>query len=140
MNCMRLSGTGKELVTAAIHNEGRRASKYFVPVNCGALPENLLEAELFSHFKGAFTGAILDKKGRYELAHGGTIFLDEIGYISPAMQVKLLRVLQDGIIQRVGSEETTQVDVRVILTTHKDLQKEIAASRFREDLYYRFCV
>lgn len=134
------SGTGKELVAAAIHNEGNRKNKLFVPVNCGALPENLLEAELFGHVKGAFTGAIRDKKGRFELADGGTIFLDEIGDISPAMQVKLLRVLQDGTFQRVGGEETITVDVRLISATHKNIGKEIAAGRFREDLFYRLCV
>ena len=134
------SGTGKELVAAAIHNEGDRAEKLFVPVNCGALPENLLESELFGHVKGAFTGAIRDKKGRFELADGGTIFLDEIGDITPAMQVKLLRVLQDGAFQRLGDEKTVKADVRVIAATHKDLEKEIAAGRFREDLFYRLCV
>ena len=134
------SGTGKELIAVAIHNEGKRVNKLFVPVNCGALPENLLEAELFGHVKGAFTGAIRDKKGRFELANGGTLFLDEIGDITPSMQVKLLRVLQDGIFQRVGSEETIKVDVRVVSASHKDLQKEIAARRFREDLFYRLCV
>ncbi|MBU0675428.1 MAG: sigma 54-interacting transcriptional regulator [Proteobacteria bacterium] len=134
------SGTGKELVAAAIHHEGRRVAKLFVPVNCGALPENLLESELFGHVRGAFTGAIRDKKGRFELADGGSIFLDEIGDITQAMQVKLLRVLQNGTFQRVGGEETVTVDVRVISATHKDLMAEIAAGRFREDLFYRLCV
>lgn len=134
------SGTGKELVAAAIHNEGVRANKLFVPVNCGALPENLLESELFGHVKGAFTGAIRDKKGRFELADGGTIFLDEIGDISPAMQVKLLRVLQEGRFERVGSEKTLQVNVRLISATNKELSKEIAEGRFREDLFYRLSV
>jgi PAS domain S-box-containing protein len=134
------SGTGKELVAAAVHSEGARAGKLFVPVNCGALPENLLESELFGHVRGAFTGAIRDKKGRFELADGGTIFLDEIGDISLAMQVKLLRVLQNGTFHRVGGEELVRVDVRVVSATHKDLQAEIAAGRFREDLFYRLCV
>lgn len=134
------SGTGKELVAAAIHNEGVRAGKLFVPVNCGALPENLLESELFGHVRGAFSGAIRDKKGRFELADGGTIFLDEIGDISQAMQVKLLRVLQNGTFHRVGGEHVVTVDVRVVSATNKDLQDEIAAKRFREDLYYRLCV
>ena len=134
------SGTGKELVAAAIHNEGPRAGALFVPVNCGALPESLLESELFGHVKGAFTGAIRDKKGRFELADGGTIFLDEIGDITPSMQVKLMRVLQEGTFERVGSETTLQVDVRVISATNKNLAEEIAASRFRDDLYYRLSV
>lgn len=134
------SGTGKELVASAIHNEGPRCHKRFVIINCGALPDSLLETELFGHVKGAFTGAIRDKKGRFELADGGTIFLDEIGDISQSMQVKLLRVLQDGSLQRLGSEKTTQVDVRVIAATNKDLKKEIEAGRFREDLFYRLSV
>jgi PAS domain S-box-containing protein len=134
------SGTGKELVAAALHNEGPRAGKMFVPVNCGALPEGLLESELFGHVKGAFTGAIRDKKGRFELADGGTIFLDEIGDISPAMQVKLLRVLQEGSFERVGGEHTIKVNVRVVSATHRNLQKEMAAGKFREDLFYRLSV
>ncbi len=134
------SGTGKELVAAALHSEGARAAKLFVPVNCGALPENLLESELFGHVRGAFTGAIRDKKGRFELADGGTIFLDEIGDISLAMQVKLLRVLQNGTFHRVGGEETIRVDARVVSATHKDLKAEIRAGRFREDLFYRLSV
>jgi PAS domain S-box-containing protein len=134
------SGTGKELIAAAIHNEGPRANRLFVPVNCGALPEALLESELFGHVKGAFTGAIRDKKGRFELADGGTIFLDEIGDISPAMQVKLLRVLQEGSFERVGGEQTLRVNVRVISATNKNIEEEIREGRFREDLYYRLNV
>jgi PAS domain S-box-containing protein len=134
------SGTGKELVAAAIHNEATSRRGLFVPVNCGALPEGLLESELFGHVRGAFTGAIRDKKGRFELADGGTIFLDEIGDISAAMQVKLLRVLQEGSFERVGGMRTINVNVRVISATNKDLKKEIAEGRFREDLYYRLCV
>ncbi len=135
------SGTGKELVAVAIHNNGNRASNHFVSINCGALPDDLLESELFGYVKGAFTGAVRNKKGRFALADHGTIFLDEIGDISPAMQVKLLRVLQDGSYLPLGSEETQKkVDVRVIAATHKDLKSEIKAGRFREDLFYRLCV
>ena len=134
------SGTGKELVAAAIHNEGPRSQGRFVPVNCGALPDNLLESELFGHVKGAFTGAFRDKKGRFQLADGGTIFLDEVGDLSPAMQVKLLRVLQEGTFEPVGGEKTLRVDVRVISATNKKLKEEVAAGRFREDLFYRICV
>ena len=135
------SGTGKELVAAAIHNEGSRADKPFVTINCGALPDSLLESELFGHVKGAFTGALQDKKGRFELADGGTLFLDEIGDITPAMQVKLLRFLQDGSFQRLGAEDAERkVNVRVIAATHVDLRAEIEAGRFREDLFYRLCV
>ncbi len=134
------SGTGKELVAAAIHAESARGDKPFVPVNCGALPESLLESELFGHVKGAFTGAIRDKKGRFELADGGTIFLDEIGDISPAMQVKLLRVLQEGRFERVGGEVTLRTSARIVSATNKDLASAIADGRFRDDLYYRLNV
>jgi PAS domain S-box-containing protein len=134
------SGTGKELVAMAIHSQGLRANQRFVAVNCGALPDGLLESELFGHVKGAFTGAVRDKKGRFELADGGTLFLDEVGELSTAMQVKLLRVLQTGRFERVGGEKTVQVDVRIISATNKTLQREVAEGRFRGDLFYRLCV
>lgn len=134
------SGTGKELIAQAIHYNSLHADKPFVRVSCGALPETPIEAELFGYEKGAFTGAEQRKKGRFELADGGTIFLDEIGELTPAMQVKLLRVLQEREFERVGGTETIRVNVRVLAATNKDLEKGIAAGSFREDLYYRLNV
>jgi PAS domain S-box-containing protein len=134
------TGTGKELVAAAIHNESPRAGGPFVPVNCGALPEGLLESELFGHVKGAFSGAIRDKKGRFELADGGTLFLDEVSELPRHMQVKLLRVLQSGTFERVGGEKTISVDARIISATNMDLKREMERRNFREDLYYRLSV
>jgi len=134
------SGTGKELVANAIHEIGDRKGKPFVAINCGALPEGILESELFGHVKGAFSGAARDRKGRFELADGGTIFLDEVGELSPAMQVKLLRVLQEKRFERVGGEKTIQVDIRVISATNRDLRKMMEEKEFRKDLFYRLCV
>jgi two-component system response regulator HydG len=131
------SGTGKELVARMLHEFSPRASGPFVVVHCAALAETLLESELFGHERGAFTGAVKRKLGRFELADGGTLFLDEIGEISPSIQTKLLRVLQEKELQRVGGEETLKVDVRVVSATHRDLKAEVAAGRFREDLFYR---
>jgi PAS domain S-box-containing protein len=134
------TGTGKELVATAIHNESRRGGAPFVPINCGALPDGLIESELFGHVKGAFSGAIRDKKGRFELAHSGTVFLDEVADLNKPLQVKLLRFLQEGAFEKVGGERTVKVDVRVISATNKDLKKEVRQNRFREDLYYRLNV
>ncbi len=134
------SGTGKELVARAIHYNSRRADRMFVTVNCGAIPEELLESELFGHVRGAFTNAVNHREGRFTVAHGGTIFLDEIGDMSPNLQVKLLRVLQDRSFEPVGSSKTTSVDVRVIAATNQDLETAIRERRFREDLFYRLNV
>ena len=134
------SGTGKELIANAIHYNSPRASGAFVKLNCAALPDNLLESELFGHEKGAFTGAMTQRKGRFEQADGGTLFLDEIGEISPAFQAKLLRVLQEGEFERVGGLKTLKVDVRVIAATNRDLETEVERGEFREDLYYRLNV
>jgi sigma-54 dependent transcriptional regulator, acetoin dehydrogenase operon transcriptional activator AcoR len=134
------SGTGKELVAQALHRVSERHEGLMVPVHCSALPEDLLESELFGHVRGAFTGAHRDRQGRFELADGGTIFLDEIGELSPAMQVKLLRVLQDGSFDPVGGERTVTVDARVVCATNRDLEADVANGRFRSDLYYRLCV
>jgi len=134
------SGTGKELLARSLHEQSDRAGSAFVPINCSAIPKDLLESELFGHRKGSFTGAVADRVGRFELAHGGTIFLDEIGDMSLDMQVKLLRVLQERLIDPVGSTRQVPIDVRVIAATHRDLETEIQAGRFREDLYYRLNV
>ena len=134
------SGTGKELVALALHKESQRSQKNFVPVNCGALPEGLLESELFGHVKGAFTGADNAKKGRFSVADGGTLFLDEVGELSPAIQVKFLRVLQNGCFEPVGSDRTFCVDVRVVSATNTILDVEAREGRFRQDLYYRLNV
>jgi two-component system NtrC family response regulator len=134
------SGTGKELVARAIHRQSARKGAPFVAINCGAIPETLLESELFGYEKGAFTGAVQQRKGRIEGAQGGTLFLDEIGDIPLALQVKLLRFLQDHTIQRLGAKETIAVDARILAATNVDLQNAIRDSRFREDLYYRLCV
>lgn len=134
------SGTGKELIARAIHYNGPLKDKPFVTVNCGAIPENLMESEMFGHKKGSFTGAIADKKGLFEVANGGTIFLDELGELPLSMQVKLLRVIQEGTFKRVGGTEDVTVDVRVISATNRNLEMEVKAGRFREDLYYRMNV
>ena len=134
------TGTGKELVAEAIHNESRRSGAPFVPINCGALPAGLIESELFGHVKGAFTGAVRDKKGRFELADSGTLFLDEIAELPKDLQVKILRFLQTGKFERVGGEATVSVNVRVISATNQDLKDAVQSADFREDLYYRLNV
>jgi len=134
------SGTGKELVARAIHENSARAHAPFITINCGAFPETLLESELFGYIKGAFTGANENRRGLFQASHGGTLFMDEIGNMDQTMQVKLYRVLQEGKVRPLGSTEETDVDVRVIAATNKDLEKAIAAGEFREDLFYRLSV
>ena len=134
------SGTGKDLIAKAIHYESARAEKAFVAINCSAIPETLMEAELFGHEKGAFTDAKQMKKGLFEMADGGTLFLDEIGELSPLLQAKLLRVLEDQVIRRVGGVRDMQVDVRVIAASNRDLEKAVREGNFRQDLYYRLAI
>jgi two-component system nitrogen regulation response regulator NtrX len=134
------NGTGKELVARAIHTQSTRAQGPFIEVNCAAIPSELIESELFGHMKGSFTGAVADRAGKFEQADGGTLFLDEIGDMSLAAQAKVLRVLQDGVVTRIGGAKTIQVDVRVLAATNKNVEAEISAGRFREDLYYRLNV
>ena len=134
------SGTGKELAARAIHNLSPRKNEQFVPVNCGAIPEELLESELFGHVRGAFTGAINARQGRFQLANGGTLLLDEIGEMSPKLQIKLLRVLQERQFEPVGSDRATQVDVRVVAATNRDLHVAVREGKFRDDLFYRLNV
>jgi DNA-binding NtrC family response regulator len=134
------NGTGKEVLARAIHEESSRAARPFVAVSCAALPETLIESELFGHEKGAFTGAAQMRRGRFELADGGTLFLDEVGELSPAMQVKLLRVLQERNFERLGGTKTVEVDIRLVAASNRDLEEEVAAGRFRQDLFYRLNV
>jgi len=134
------TGTGKELVAHAIHYNSDRADQPFIKAHCAALPESIIESELFGHVKGAFTGANTDRKGRFELAHGGTLFLDEIGDLSPSIQIMLLRVLQEREFERVGGTETIKVNVRMVVATNKDLQAMVNEGKFREDLFYRLHV
>ncbi|MDY0267791.1 sigma-54-dependent transcriptional regulator [Trichloromonas sp.] len=134
------SGTGKELVAKAIHYNGPRKDKPFVAINCGAIPADLLESELFGHTRGAFTGAVADKPGKFELAHNGTLFLDEIGTMPAHLQMKLLRVLQDHVVERIGSDKKLKLNIRLISATNADLEEEVGKGQFREDLYYRLNV
>src|SRR6202020_727818 len=134
------SGTGKDLIAKAIHYESSRQDKPFVAINCSAIPETLMEAELFGHERGAFTDAKQMKKGLFEAADGGTLFLDEIGELSPLLQAKLLRVLEDQVIRRVGGIKDMQVDVRVIAASNRDLEKAVRENQFRQDLYYRLAI
>lgn len=134
------TGTGKGLTAKAIHINSRRANKPFISINCGAIPENLLESELFGHVRGAFTGAVANKTGKFERAKNGTIFLDEIGDMSPGLQVKILRVLEEGEFEQVGGDKTIKADIRVIVATHRNLEKRVEKKLFREDLFYRVSV